>query len=101
MPLELQYVAFIHGHGGEGWHNFDMTRTLGDIDWDNLSNFTDLNQKPGIWSARLGDALPRPLNPVASGPEVFNGTFNKYQVVRFWFVVPSQMTQQAALLGLS
>lgn len=82
-------MAFIHGHDGEGWHNYDMKETLQNIKWDNITKYIDINVKPGTWEVRLGDALPTPKNPIAYGLDVYNGSFNPHQVD-----LPSTMYRQ-------
>ena len=76
----FQAVAFIHGHGAPAWHSNDMSEVLKAIEWETVPNYIDINKYPNDTWRYLGDARPRPGNPVAYGADVYNGSFNLHQV---------------------
>lgn len=79
-PACVQMVAFVHGHGGSGWHFDDMTEVLRRVDWETGPNFIDINRNPNDTVHLLGDAPARPPNPIAWGADAYNGGHSTHQV---------------------
>ena len=77
----MQYIAFIHGHQEEGWHQMEMFTTLSGLQWEEIPGYADLNRKVGYRSTTLdrkGQLIP--LDPVATRADVYNGIFSTYKV---------------------
>ncbi|KAK9863320.1 hypothetical protein WJX84_006971 [Apatococcus fuscideae] len=86
------YIAFIHGHRDEGWHQVEMPTTLRSLEWEQIPGYVDLNRKAGYKQITLDHKgrLP-PLEPIATGKEVYNGSFSTYQILEgraypFWMM---------------
>ena len=79
-PSAVQAVAFIHGHQ-HSKHSTNMLPMLKRLRWDRLEGYYDLNRVMDVWEAPLA-ALPDTPNAalVASGSQVYNGTFQEHQV---------------------
>ena len=80
LLLPVQAIAFIHGHGGAGWHNDDMTEVMKTINWESLPNYVDINKNPNDTVHMLGDIRARPDNPIAWGADAYNGQYDSHQV---------------------
>lgn len=80
INLGVQAMAFIHGHGGVGWHNDDMAEVMRRIDWESPPNFIDINRNPNDTVRFLGDSPARPPHPIAYGQEAYTGGHNPHQV---------------------
>ena len=82
--LNAQYVAFIHGHRQKTWHQLDLFETLQNLNWSSIPGYTDINRIADHKYATLDHHGKLPLTPVATGSDVYNGSFSTFQVGIGW-----------------
>ena len=58
-----------------------MTEVFQRVDWESVPKYIDINRNINDTVHTLGDLKARPDNPVASGPDVYNGQYNLHQVI--------------------
>ena len=76
--VAMQAVAFVRGQCDEDWQKSnERGQFLDSLDlkWDSVASFADIDDKAESRTVLLGDALPRPGKSLASGAQVYNGSF--------------------------